>query len=177
MKDMMSMKPAMMIATMLLKHESPKRKLGIMVTSVGLSILSLACAIFWLSRADSAEMFDKDAYVTDWRDDRSAFNQCMGFRGVSLEDIEDICDKTPCTEDIDTMWKATFFLNGFVMLALSGCYMLLAVGTFRVMPRVVGSCCGRLWTWLSFVACIVTAVAQFSKQGRLCAKVEIESAY
>ena len=74
MKNMMSMKPAMMVASMLLKHESPKRKMTIMVTSVGLGICSLACAVFWLSRADSAEMFDKDAYITDWRDDRSAFN-------------------------------------------------------------------------------------------------------
>ena len=74
MKKSMSMKPHMMMADMLMQHESPKRKLVMMVTSVGLGICSLACAVFWLSRADSAEMFDKDAYITDWRDDRSAFN-------------------------------------------------------------------------------------------------------
>lgn len=172
MMDMMRMKNMARV-----KMESQKVKMRIIGGSFMCMVFSLAQAVFWLQRGDSAGKFDQDAYISDWKDDRSAFNMCMGFRGVKQSDIDDICDDAPCLADINTMWKATFDFNGVVMIALTICFALNMMGAYKVRARIWGGMCGRCWTWCMFVAIIVTAVALFSKQGRLCEKTEVESNY
>lgn len=79
---------------------TPKQKRTIMMSGMIIGMLSMVCAVFWLARANSARKFDADSYISDWKDNRSAFDMCMGFRGVSQDRIDDVCGDTPCTRDI-----------------------------------------------------------------------------
>lgn len=139
--------------------------------------VAMICAVFWLARANSARKFDNDAYISDWKDDRSAFDMCMGFRGVSQSRIDDVCGDTPCTRDIQTGWRTAFEFNGVVMLFISLSSFMSAMGAFRIMPRARGGQCLRIWLWILVPCLIFTAWAMWSQTGRLCADVEIESNY
>jgi len=119
-----------------------------MMSGIVISILSMACAVFWLARANSARAYDNDAYISDWKDNRSAFDMCMGFRGVSKERIEDVCEDTPCTMDIQTGWRTTFEFNGVVMLFTSLSFLMIAMGSMSMMCLVNGAMCARCWVWM-----------------------------
>ena len=166
-----------MVTKMALMKESPKAKMMLWIGGLIFGIVTMICAVFWLARAESARKFDNDAYISDWKDDRSAFDMCMGFRGVSQDRIDDVCGDTPCTRDIQTGWSTAFKFNGVVMLFISLSFFMSSCGAFRIMPRVCGSMCLRCWLW-TLVPCLVfTAIVMWGRLGRLCADVEIESNY
>ena len=75
-----------------------------------LAVLAVGISIFWLARANSANMLNKDyeeavARLSLQTETKThAFDLCGNFIGVESEDILEICgeDHNDCITDIDT---------------------------------------------------------------------------
>ena len=167
----------------IIANETKGKKVCLAGSAALCVLMCFASSTFWLVRAESANGMD-----SEWDDfysvmgitvDTHAFDMCGLFGEVPQEDLIDICGvDMGCLEGgIDTKWHVIFEFQGVVIFFLMISFLLALCGTWQVQLRLCGLLCGICWNCCHFIAMIVTAGYRFSRQGRLCALNDMQSAY
>ena len=152
------------------KTETSFERNGMAICAAILAVLAIGISIFWLARANSANMLNKDyeeavdRLSLETETTTHAFDLCGNFIGVESEDIFEICgvDHNECVKDIDTKWHLLFEFNGVILFFLGISFGVMSLGACFVYARLIGSVCVTLWNFFNVICILVTPALRFN---------------
>ena len=66
-----------------------------------------------------------------------------------------------------TGWSTVLVFNGVVLILICVAFILIGVGAFFFIPRLIGACLSCFLSFFHVAAIVITGVYRFSDQGKL----------